>query len=316
MGTTTDRYAGWLGQIYSRERYGARVSRRTHAVGGKTFVEEVLPVDSLEEYFQHFPVLEIDYTFYRLLLEKDGQPTQNYHVLGQYRQHLREGDHIIVKVPQVIFAQKLWRGGKYVPNEAFLSSEIFTNQFYKPAVELLGSLLSGFIFEQEYQRKGDRVPEEKMAAALDAFFEALPKDNRYHVEVRTDSYLSTTIFHVLEKHGVGQVLSHWTWLPRLRKQFEKAGSRFFNSGKGCIVRLMTPRGMGYEDSYAKAHPFDKLVEGMLQPEMVEETAQLMWTGVERGVRMNVLVNNRAGGNAPMIAQKVARRFLEIQPRGG
>jgi len=74
--------------------------------------------------------------------------------------------------------------------------------------------------------------------------------------------------------------------------------------------------MGYEDSYAKAHPFDKLVEGMLQPEMVEETAQLMWTGVEQGVRMNVLVNNRAGGNAPLIAQHVAKRFLDIQPGGG
>jgi len=49
--------------------------------------------------------------------------------------------------------------------------------------------------------------------------------------------------------------------------------------------------------------------------MVEETAQLMWTGIEQGVRMNVLVNNRAGGNAPMIAQQVARRFLEIHPRG-
>jgi len=31
---------------------------------------------------------------------------------------------------------------------------------------------------------------------------------------------------------------------------------------------MTPIGMLYEDAYAKAHPFDKLVEEMLQPEMV------------------------------------------------
>jgi hypothetical protein len=31
-------------------------------------------------------------------------------------------------------------------------------------------------------------------------------------------------------------------------------------------------GTGYEDAYAKAHPFDKLVEGMPHPEMVRETA--------------------------------------------
>jgi len=92
IGTTTDRYAGWSGQIYSKERYQARISRRTHTVGGKSFVEEVLPIDSVEEYFEHFPVLEIDFTFYRLLLEKDGRPTQNYHVLREYRKYLGERD--------------------------------------------------------------------------------------------------------------------------------------------------------------------------------------------------------------------------------
>ena len=313
IGTTTDRYAGWIGQIYSKERYQARISRRTHTVGGKSFVEEVLPIDSVGECFEHFPVLEIDYTFYRPLLEKDGRPTQNYRVLQEYRQHVREGDHLILKVPQLIFAQKLRRGREYVPNEAYLNPEIFTSKFYKPATELLDSAISGFIFEQEYQRKQDRAPVEKMASALDAFFEAIPKDNRYHVEIRTESYLTTPIFDVLEKHGVGQVLSHWTWLPPLRKQFIKAGSRFFNSGRQCILRLLTPRGMSYEDSYAKAHPFDRLVEGMLQPEMVKETAQLILTGARQGLRMNALVNNRARGNAPMIARQIAERLLEVQP---
>lgn len=69
----------------------------------------------------------------------------------------------------------------------------------------------------------------------------------------------------------------------------------------------------YEDSYAKAHPFDRIVEGVLRPEMVEEKAQLMWTGWEQGIRVNLFINNRAGGNTPMIAQQIARRFLEMQP---
>ena len=30
---------------------------------------------------------------------------------------------------------------------------------------------------------------------------------------------------------VGQVLSHWTWLPPLRKQLAKTGGEFFNAGK-------------------------------------------------------------------------------------
>ena len=310
LGTASDRYAGWLGQIYTKERYAARISRRTNVVGGKSFVQEVLPVDSVEEYFEHFSVLEIDYTFYRTLLDKDGTPTQNYHVLRKYRQYARDEDHLILKVPQIISAQKLRRGGKYLVNEAYLKPEIFIKQFYEPAVKLLGPTLSGFIFEQEYHRKQDRTSLNEMARALDAFFQDIPNDDRYHIELRTESYLSNPVFKVLEKHGVGQVLSHWTWLPPLRKQFAKSGGRFFNSGRQCVVRLMTPIGMRYEAAYAKAHPFDKLVQGMLQPEMVEETVALMQTGFEENVQMNIIINNRAGGNAPMIAQCVAERYIE------
>lgn len=74
---------------------------------------------------------------------------------------------------------------------------------------------------------------------------------------------------------------------------------------------MTPLGMRYETAYEKAHPFDKMVDGMLDHDMVEDTASLMWRGIEKDVQMNVIINNRAGGNAPMIAQQVAQRFLEM-----
>ncbi|MFX0115212.1 MAG: DUF72 domain-containing protein, partial [Candidatus Hodarchaeota archaeon] len=207
IGTASDRYAGWIGQIYSKERYGNRITRRTNSIGGKSFVEEVLPVDSVGEYFEHFRVLEIDYTFYRTLLDEAGKPTQNYHVLRKYRQYMGDGDHLILKVPQLICAQKLRRSGEYIENEGYLNPEIFTIQFYEPAVEVLGSTLTGFIFEQEYQRSKDRTPVNRMAESLDTFFEAIPGDKRYHIELRTEPYLSAPVFEVLERHGVGQVLS-------------------------------------------------------------------------------------------------------------
>jgi len=312
IGTASDRYAGWIGQVYSPGRYDKCITHRTHKVGNQSFVEEVLPVESLEEYFEHFAVLEIDYTFYRPLLDKDEKPTENYHVLKQYQNHLHKNDRLILKVPQVVFAQKILNGGKYVANERFLNPEIFINQFYKPAVDLLGSSLSGFIFEQEYQRKDERLPVVKISSALDVFFKAIPPDTRYHIELRTESYLTNPVFGVLEKHGVGQVLSHWTWLPTLKKQWLKSGGSFFNKGKEVIIRLMTPLGVRYEDAYAQAFPFNKLVEGMMQSKMVEETAELMFKGLKQKVNMNVIINNRAGGNAPMIAQQVAKRFLNLQ----
>ena len=316
LGTASDRYAGWIGQIYSETDHSDRISRSSHTVGGKAFVEEVLPVESVAEYFAHFRVLELDFTFYRLLLEEDGQPGQNYRVLERYRQFLKENDRIILKVPQVIFAQKLWRGGKFTENQAYLDPQMFLRRFYEPAVDLFGPHLKGLVFEQEYQRKQDRSPPQELATALDAFFGAIPGDDRYHVELRTEAFLCDSIFAVFARHGIGQVFSHWTWLPPLHQQFAESAERFFNSGKQCIVRLMTPRGMRYEDAYAKAHPFDRLVEGMLDPRMVEDTAELMRKGIEAGVQVNVIVNNRAGGNAPLIARRIAQRFLQIQPRHG
>ena len=107
---------------------------------------------------------------------------------------------------------------------------------------------------------------------------------------------------------MGLVFSHWTWLPPLRKQFAKVRTEFFNSGNQVVIRLITPLRMSYEESYAKAFPFDKMVPGMLDPEMIEDTAKIVNEAIKDKVQVNLIINNRAGGNAPLIAQKIADRL--------
>jgi len=310
MGTASDRYAGWIGQIYSRQRYEGNINRRSKMVGGKSFVEEVLPVESVEEYFSHFRVLELDFTFYRPLLDREGKATPNLHTLRAYTKYLNKEDRLILKVPQTVFAKKLRRKGAYAENKEYLNPNIFIRQFYEPALGLLAAWLEGFIFEQEYQRKQDRPSAKEFAGELDEFFTAIPKENRYHIEIRTDALLSGPVFDVLEKHGIGQVLSHWTWLPRLSSQFQLSGGKFLNSGNQLVIRLMTPRGMRYQDAYARAHPFNAIIDGMMDPQMVDETVDIMCAAIADGVQSNVIVNNRSGGNAPLIAQKIAEQFFE------
>jgi uncharacterized protein YecE (DUF72 family) len=312
IGTASDRYAGWLGQIYSPGRFEGKISKRAKTVGGKTVMEELLPVESVQEYFQHFSILELDFTFYSLLLDDHSNPTPTYRVLETYCKHLKDSDRLILKVPQTIFAQKLWRAGKFAENPGYLNADIFSRSY--GAMHLLGTTLQGLIFEQEYQAKKERPSPDLFVSALDRFFETIPKDDRYHVEVRTEALLTKTYFEVLEKHGVGQVFSHWTWLPPLRKQLAKGSGRFFNAGKQAVIRLMTPIGMRYEEAYLKAFPFDKMVEGMMSPRMPDETAEVMLAAVKEGVQANVIINNRAGGNAPLIAQKVAEKFAESASR--
>jgi uncharacterized protein YecE (DUF72 family) len=315
IGTASDRYAGWIGQIYSEGKYEKGITRRSHKVGEKAFNEEILPIESVREYFEHFPLLEIDYTFYRPLLDQDSKPTQNFHVLKNYRQHMKEGDLVLVKVPQVITARKLRKAVGFVENDAYLNPEIFIKQFYQPATEILGPCLNGFVFEQEYHPKNDRFPSVKLAEDLEQFFAKIPKDTRYHIELRTEAYWSGPALEVLKKHGVGLVLSHWTWLPPLRKQFAKVNKNFFNSGKQVVIRLMTPLQMSYEDSYVKAFPFDKMVDGMLDQEMIEDILAIVSEAERDKYRINLIINNRAGGNAPLIAQMIADKFQrEKQPR--
>jgi hypothetical protein len=233
-------------------------------------------------------------------------------VLRKYKEHLAPHDTLLLKAPQAVFARKIRRGGSFIQNEDYLDPDIFIRQFHDPARDILGSNLGGVVFEQEYQRKEERIPVEELATALDRFLGAIPRDDRYHVELRTESYLSTPLFEVLKKHGVGQVFSHWTWLPTLEKQFEKAGRQFFNSGKKAVIRLMTPIGTRYENAYARAYPFNRLVDGMLQPKMLEDTVSLVEEGIRRELEMNVIVNNRAGGNAPLIVREFTKLFLTRQ----
>ena len=83
---------------------------------------------------------------------------------------------------------------------------------------------------------------------------------------------------------------------------------FFNSGKQVVIRLMTPLRMSYEEAYAKAFPFDKMVSGMLDPEMIEDTGQIVNEATKDKIQANLIINNRAGGNASLIAQKIADRL--------
>jgi hypothetical protein len=66
--------------------------------------------------------------------------------------------------------------------------------------------------------------------------------------------------------------------------------------------------MSYEESYSKAFPFDKMVSGMLDPEMIEDTLKIMNEAIKDKIQVNLIINNRDGGNAPLVAQKIADRL--------
>jgi hypothetical protein len=66
--------------------------------------------------------------------------------------------------------------------------------------------------------------------------------------------------------------------------------------------------MSYEESFAKAFPFDKMASGMLDSEMIEDTAKFVNEAIKDKLRVNLIINNRAGGNATVIAEKFVDRL--------
>jgi hypothetical protein len=64
-----------------------------------------------------------------------------------------------------------------------------------------------------------------------------------------------------------------------------------------------------EDSYKKTSPVDTLVEGMMVPEMVLKTVEIDKGALEKGVLANWIINNRVGGNAPLISKSIAKKFM-------
>lgn len=314
LGTASDRYAGWIGQVYSPGTYDKRIRTRRKRLGDRTYEEAVLPVDSVREYFEHFGVLELDSTFYNPLLDEEGRTTSTWSLLATYAGHIPAADRVILKVPQTVFAAHRMEGGRYARNPTYLDADLYTRRFYLPACELLGDRIQGFVFEQEYTPSSVRLAPEGVARDMQTFFSRIPQDGRYHVELRTEAYLRPPLFDVLGRHGVGQVLSHWTYLPPLKRQFALSGNRVLNARGDLVIRLLTPRGVKYAEAYEKAHPFAELREEMLDTAMIPETVEIARAAIQAKARANVIVNNRAGGNAPLIARRLRDAFLRTAGR--
>jgi uncharacterized protein YecE (DUF72 family) len=318
FGTASDRYAGWIGQIYP-ESYADEVTSRKRRLDGKTYEERTVPIESAADYFEHFGVLEIDFTYYRPLCDAEGEATSNYGLLRQYAMHAPTEARFFLKVPRTYFSRILRRGGgknvQYAENPEFLNVDAYLRQFHEPAVEILGDRLVGILFEQEYQRKGESPTPEENVAELDAFFAELPSSVQPHIELRSEHLLAPPYFAWLEDRGIGFVFSHWTWLPPIRKQWRLAGERFTAADGNVVARLLTPINTRYADAYALAHPFDAPVDAISGSEqarnMVMDATALLYQAEKAGVLLNVIVNNRAWGNAPMLAQEIAGRILEF-----
>jgi uncharacterized protein YecE (DUF72 family) len=283
LGTSTWTYAGWQGQVYHRQ-----------------YAKNSFARDCLGEYcqFQYqgeplFRTVGNDSTFYR-------PPTTIQ--LQRYLNQIPEDFDMCCKVWEELtiptFAQQpRHKSSAGQLNPRFLDVQLFKDFVLAPYQKAkFGPHTGPFLFE--FQRHG--MSAEEFVSRLDGFFQQLPKDFRYAVEVRNPGLLGALYRDMLAKHGVAHVYNHWSYMPSLAEQHKRMGTF---TAPFTVLRLLTPLKMSYEAAKKRAEPYTKIVEEL--PEMRKETVNLVTHAVAENRFVYVLVNNRSEGNAPLTVQALS-----------
>ncbi len=280
FGTSSWAYEGWQGLIYRQAYKANRFSK-----------------DSLSEYARYeyrgaplFNTVGIDHTFYR-----PATAEQLAHYATQVPSDFRFCAKVWEELTIPSYANHRRYGAKAgKTNARFLDHEAFRDLVLGPFLEGLRTRAGPLIFE--FQRSG-MTPDE-FYTALDRFLSRLPVGPEYAVEVRNPALLGTRYGDVLQSFNVAHVLNHWTAMPPLQEQFSQLGHRF--PASFVVFRLLTPRGVQYEQAVRRYSPYDRIVEP--QPRMRQETLSLLAEALAEGRIPYVLVNNRCEGNAPLTLQ--------------
>ena len=279
VGGSSWKYEGWLGQIYSRERYLSR---------GK-FSRKLFEQECLREYAETFPIVCGDFAFYQF-------PTEDY-----WRRlfHQTPGSfRFAFKVPEQITCKVFPAHARYGPqagkeNEAFLDGGMLREMFLRP---LLPHREQTAVLIFEFGTFGKRSFEEtpQFLERLDPFLAALPREFRYGVEIRNPEFLERDYFACLRRHGVAHVYNAWSRMPELRHQIAIPDSA---TADFQVCRALLRRGRMYEEAVQKFSPYREVQDP--NPEARESMRVLIGRAKENKEFFFLFVNNRLEGNAPM-----------------
>jgi uncharacterized protein YecE (DUF72 family) len=279
VGGSSWKYQGWLGQIYSRDRYLSR---------GR-FSRKLFEAECLREYAETFPTVCGDFAFYQF-------PTEEF--WRRLFQHTPDNFQFAFKVPEQITCKVFPTHPRYgaqagKENEAFLDSRVLQEMFLRP---LLPHREKTALLIFEFGTFGHRSFAElaEFLDRLDPFLASLPPEFRYAVEVRNPEFLEKDYFSCLRRHGVAHVYNAWSKMPELRHQIALPDSATANF---LVCRALLRRGRLYEDAVATFAPYTEIQDP--NPEARESMRILIGRARENKEFFFLFVNNRLEGNAPL-----------------
>jgi uncharacterized protein YecE (DUF72 family) len=293
FGTSSWTYPGWQGLVYRKAYKG----RGTAA-------------PMLEEYAQFplFRTVGIDSSFY-------APPSDA--TLEAYAAHLPPGFPCVSKVWHELTVhtwtkiQSKEKAGERNPH--FLDPELFLEAVLAPYRRHFADHAGPFVFEFQAipaAHRGGLSPD-AFAAALDRFFERLPHDAPYAVEVRNPEFLTPAYFAVLREHGVAHLFNSWTRMPPVGEQLDLEDAI---TGPFVVARALLKPGRMYDEAVDAFSPYDRIHEPL--PELRRDLVRLIRTALALRLPSYVIVNNRAEGSAPLTIVAIAKLLIEQMAREG
>jgi len=280
IGTSSWKYEGWLGQLYSPERYEYR------GKVAKTRFER----DCLREYAEVFKTVCVDAAYYDF-------PRTEY--LKKLTDAVPDDFRFSFKVTDVVTIKKFpdlprfgIRAGR--PNADFLNADLFASAFVKP-LEPFKTKVGLLIFEFSKFHRSDYEHGRDFITALDGFLAGVPKGWRHGGEMRNKHFLQPEYFDMLKRLGVTHVFNSWGDMPPVSDQLALCGS--LTNSEFFGARFLLKPGRKYQEAVDFFSPYDTIKEPYEKARTA--AAELINRALAKtAVRQLFLyVNNRLEGNA-------------------
>src|SRR2546421_3536076 len=158
---------------------------------GVFYPDGAKPADYLSHYGTHFPVVEVDSTFYHSPSVKTAQG---------WREKTPDGFTFSLKVPQTITHEKLL---------ADRSSEVTA---FLTAARALELKLACCLLQFGYFNRKAFVSCDRFVERLDPLLAEWPRDVPVAVEIRNKTWVCDELFVCLRKHGAAFTLTDQAWM--------------------------------------------------------------------------------------------------------
>jgi uncharacterized protein YecE (DUF72 family) len=289
MGTSSWSFPGWRGIVYDAAETAASLAR-----------------EGLRQYAKH-PLLRtvgLDRSYYAPVSAED---------LRRYADQVPADFVCCIKAPAAITAYVIKGSPKPEPNPDFLSAGRFIEEMIVPFQRWFAPHTGPFIFQFPPLPARATLDPGAFAEMLDSFFDRLPREAEYAVEIRDRSLLTDAYRRVLARHGAVHVCNYWSAMPMPGEQAELVVPP---SSPFTMVRLLMRPGTRYEQQRETMAPFNRIVQQ--DEHMRRDVVSLLGRAAARGERAFLLVNNKAEGSSPLTIEAIAERLTSwsepIRPR--